>query len=223
MLTTRQSNQLGERITNCGLPLASFDLKNSASQADIVHEATQSTFSIWCPKDEQLDLFSAEMIVRDGTWDFLASVTWAKILGGLGKWVNEVEYEVSTPNLWAELRQVPEILAEAQSADASNAPFTPDEQAEVASRLGGIKQLVRDQFELTSEQLAAIDQRLDEVTEELRQQGRRTWLWTFYGATMSTFMTDEIPPHVIQTIVNTVGHAIAHIFGIGGPPPVISS
>lgn len=45
----------------------------------------------------------------------------------------------------------------------------------------------------------------------------------FYGAVMSTFMTDEIPPHVIQTVLTTVFHGIAHIFGFGGPPPIIST
>jgi len=40
---------------------------------------------------------------------------------------------------------------------------------------------------------------------------------------MSTFMTDEIPPHVVQTIVSTVVHGISHLFGFGGPPPIIST
>jgi predicted Zn-dependent protease with MMP-like domain len=45
----------------------------------------------------------------------------------------------------------------------------------------------------------------------------------FYGAVMSTFMTDEISPHVIQTVLSTVVHGIGHIFGFGGPPPVIGT
>jgi hypothetical protein len=40
---------------------------------------------------------------------------------------------------------------------------------------------------------------------------------------MSTFMTDAIPPHVIQTILVTVLHGIGHLFGVGGPPPMIST
>lgn len=63
---------------------------------------------------------------------------------------------------------MPKIMAAAQLADASNAPFTPGEQEEIASRLDEVKQLVRHQFELTSEQLAALDQRLDEVQEEAK-------------------------------------------------------
>lgn len=44
----------------------------------------------------------------------------------------------------------------------------------------------------------------------------------FYGGVMSTLMTDAVPPSVIQTVLTTVVHGIAHIFGIGGPPPVIT-
>jgi hypothetical protein len=144
-------------------------------------------------------------------------------MASLAAWAREVVYESGTPDFWTELQQVPEIMATAQAADASNAPFTPGEQAEISRRLDEIKNLVREKFDLTDEQLATMDQRLDEVKEEAKHQGRKTWLYTFYGAVMSTFMTDEIPPHVIQTIVTTVLHGIGHIFGIGGPPPIIST
>ena len=119
------------------------------------------------------------------------------------------------------MRQAPEILAATQAADASNAPFTPDEQAEISGRLDEIKNLVRDQFELTDEQLAAIDQRLDDAEEASKRLGRKDWIMMFYGAVISTGMTEAVPPSVIQTVLTTVLHGIAHIFGIGGTPPVI--
>ena len=43
----------------------------------------------------------------------------------------------------------------------------------------------------------------------------------FYGAVMSTFITDAVPATVIQTVLSTVVHGIAHIFG--GPPPIIGA
>lgn len=61
------------------------------------------------------------------------------------------------------------------------------------------------------------------TTTRKQHADRKMWLYTFYGAVMSTFMTDEIPPHVIQIIVTTIVHGIAHIFGIGGPPPIVST
>jgi uncharacterized membrane protein YraQ (UPF0718 family) len=119
------------------------------------------------------------------------------------------------------LQQVPEVVAAAQAADASNEPFTSDEQAEIGRRLDEVKQLVRDQFELTPEQLAALDQRLDDAKEAAKRLGRKDWAMLFYGAVISTGLTDAVPPHVIQTVLSTVLHGIAHIFGIGGLPPMI--
>lgn len=106
---------------------------------------------------------------------------------------------------------------------SGNTPFTANEQAEIARHLNEVKRLLRDQFELTGEQFASIDQRLDEAKEAARHTDRKTWLYTSYGAVMSTSMTDEIPPGVIQTVVSTVLHGIAHLFGIGRPPPIIST
>ena len=45
----------------------------------------------------------------------------------------------------------------------------------------------------------------------------------FYGAVMSAFIADAVPPTVIQTVLTTVVHGIAHIFGFGGLPPTIGT
>jgi hypothetical protein len=36
-------------------------------------------------------------------------------------------------------------------------------------------------------------------------------------------MTDAVPPGVIRIVLSAVLHGIAHIFGVGGPPPVIGT
>jgi hypothetical protein len=146
---------------------------------------------------------------------------WADVLEQAKYWADQVRYVAQTPDLWEELRRAPKILAAAQQGESGNTPFTPDEQAEIAHRLDEVKKLVRERFELTDDQLAAIDQRLDDALEAAKHTDRKPWLYTFYGAVMSTFMTDEIPPHVIQTIVITVLHGIGHLFGLGGLPPII--
>ena len=78
----------------------------------------------------------------------------------LSTWADEVRDETIGRDLWAGLRQVPQVVAASQAADASNAPFTNDEQSEISRKLDEIKKLVRARFELTDEQLATIDQRL---------------------------------------------------------------
>jgi hypothetical protein len=138
-------------------------------------------------------------------------------------WAAEIRYVTETTDLWAELKRVPEILAAAQAAEVSNQPFTADEQTEISRRLGEIKQLVREKFELTDDQLSAMDHTLDEVEGASKRLGRKDWLLMFYGAMMSVFLTDAVPPTVIQTALSTVVHGIAHLFGIGLPPSMITT
>jgi hypothetical protein len=226
MLTRRQRNAIFETLAENGLDPARCDLEEfemvGQRIATVRHEASDSRFRFW--PDDDLDFrYRADIKVGSVDSDLRSSYDWDQLIDVLTTWARDVRYEIATPDLWVALREVPQVVAAVQAADASNAPFTPDEQAEIADRLEEVKQLVREQFDLTSEQSAAIDQRLDEVKEESKHQGRKAWLYTFYGAVMSTFMTDEIPPHVVQTIVSTVVHGISHLFGFGGPPPIIST
>jgi hypothetical protein len=226
LLTKRQRNEIFEKVSACGLDPASCELQDPASRAATVaslrHEASGSSFTLR-PDHDQAGKHGASRSVGSADFGRCSACDWEQLMESLVAWAQEITYEAETPDLWAELQQVPEIMATAQAADASNAPFTPAEQAEISNRLDEIKQLVREQFELTDEQLAAIDQRLDDAEEASKRLGRKDWLLIFYGGLVSTFMTDAVPPSVIQTVLTTVVHGIAHIFGIGGPPPIIST
>lgn len=225
-LTRRHRNDIFEALQAKGVDPADCELDESwrpdnRSRIAIHHAPTKSMFRL-SPESSHYGFI---WYVRSGpnSDGRNACKNWEDVLEQLGYWAEEVQYVNNTPDFWAELQQVPEIMATSQAADASNAPFTPDEQTEISNRLDEVKQLIREKFELTDEQLAAIDQRLDDAEEAATHSDRKTWLYTFYGAVMSTFMTDEIPPQVIQTVVSTVLHGIAHLFGIGGAPPVITT
>jgi hypothetical protein len=191
---------------------------------EIAHAATSSVFELVLSPTGWNTEYHFRWDVGEGPslWDsFRALNSWDHVLEQVTGWAAEVQYVNDTPDFWEELKRTPQILASVEQAEIGDTPFVPGEQVEIGRRLDEVKQLVREKFELTDEQLAAIDQRLDDAKEAAKHTDRKTWLYTFYGAVMSTFMTDEIPPHVIQTIVTTVLHGIGHIFGISGPPPVI--
>jgi hypothetical protein len=219
-VTRRQRNEIFETLTDRGIDPKDCDL--DTEQGRVTHLPTESYFRF----AYLLHDYSTSWHVADGPHDSgwgTGGKSWAQVLEELAYWADEVRYVTDTPDFWAEMRQVPEVMAASQVADASNAPFTADEQAEIARRLDEVKQLVRDQFELTSEQLATVDQRLDDAEHASKRLGRKDWMLMFYGGVMSTFITDAVPPSVIQTVLTTVLHGIAHFFGIGGPPPIIST
>ena len=84
---------------------------------------------------------------------------------------------------------------------------------EIANQLDGIKHQVREGFQLTFEQLSAVNERLDEAKRASERLGRKDWLLMFYGAIVSTAVTDAVPPGAVQTVLTMVIHGIAHIFG----------
>jgi hypothetical protein len=227
ILTMRLRNDIFETITAHGLDPASTKLTDRTlssgwgDEVEIVHQPARSRFNVW--RNQQSDKYNVNMVVGGADLVGWTSVSWPQVMDALATWADEVKYEIDTPDLWAELKRVPQVLAASQATDASNAPFTPNEQSEISGKLDEIKKLVRERFELTDEQLAVIDERLDDAKEASTRLGRKDWILMFYGSVMSTFMTDAVPPTVIQTVLTTVVHGIAHIFGFGGPPPIISS
>jgi hypothetical protein len=162
-------------------------------------------------------------VAGDGPLEDRDGLSWYRLKERVEAWLREVRTDLEMPDRWAELKQVAAVLGTAQSDGASNAPFTADEQAEISRQLDEIKNIVRANFELTSEQFAVIDKRLDEAKEASERVGRKDWVLIFYGAVMSTLMTDAVPPGVIQTVLATMVHGIAHIFGLGGPSPIITA
>jgi hypothetical protein len=180
--------------------------------------------SIFAVKEEPTR-YLYQWLVADGPNSGASNAcqNWEDVLEQLGYWAEEIRYVSDTPDLWAELQHLPEVMATAQDTGASNALFTSSERAEIARSLDDIRQLVRERFELTSEQLAAIDERLNEAEKASNRLGSKDWVMAFYGGMMSTFMTDAVPPAVIQTVLTTLVHGVAHIFGVGGPPPIVTA
>jgi hypothetical protein len=226
MLTRRQRNSIFETLAANGLDPAHCDLEDSyqtpGSHVSVSHEPSGSRFRLW--PDHDLDgRYNASMVVGPADLGRRSSCDWDQLIDLLASWASEVRYETHAPDLWTELRQVSLVLTASQVPDAGNEPFTPDEQAEISRRFDGVKQLVRERFELTDEQLAAIDQRLDDAGQASARLGRKDWAMMLYGAVMSTLVTDAVPPNVIHAVLGAIVHGIAHIFGIGGPPPVITA
>ncbi len=101
---------------------------------------------------------------------------------------------------------------------AGNTPFTPAESAEIAKQLRAIRQSVRMNYQLSADQLSAIDQRMQEAEDASRRLGRKDWKSVFYGGVFSMIINDAIPPDVAQHIFTGVLHGISHLLGVGVPP-----
>jgi hypothetical protein len=187
----------------------------------IFHARSKSAFQFW-PDNSPNERYLACLVVGAAESGSCSSCTWDQILDAIAEWAREVRYEMDTPDLWAELTRLPEILTAVQGAEAVNAPFTQAEQAEISTRLDVIKEYVSERFELTAAQMSAIEQGLDQVNEASTRVGRKDWMVMVNGTLLSLITSEMVPPHVIQSVFHILIAGIGHIFGVGGPPPVIT-
>jgi hypothetical protein len=223
-LAKGQRNEIFETIAVAsGLDPQSFTFISVGYPVEIRHESSRSLFEIISKSGQYYEY--TMRVGPPGRQDpsSYERASWIGVIGNLARWASEVAYE-AMPDLWKELRKVPRVLGAAQTADASNAPFTPDERAEISTRIDQVKDAVeRENPELTVEQLSTIEQTLDEVKEGSTRVGRKDWVMLANGALLSLIVNDLVPSHVVQSVFSMLITGIGHLFGVGGPPPVITS
>lgn len=108
-----------------------------------------------------------------------------------------------------------------QHQEKANTPFTRDEQGQIAAQVLAIKRQLAEQFELSSEQIAQVDEKLDEVAEAGTRMARKDWLVYFLGTVTALIITATVTAGVGEHIFTMVIHALGHLFTGGSAPPQI--
>jgi hypothetical protein len=209
-----------EVLRENGVDPADCSLDADTAPIRLHHHPTGSKFNFV----DHGDNWEINFEVMDGPHDSYSEVeSWNSVLAELDEWASEVKYVNEHADLWAELEATPRVLAAAQAADASNAPFTADEQAEIFKRIDEITEAAQEKFALTDEQSAAVNETLHEVKEAVTRVGRKDWIMLANGALLSLILNDLVPAQAVRGIISMLVTGIGHIFGIGGLPPVIGS
>jgi len=147
------------------------------------------------------------------------NLAWPELLSLVEIWARKAhelaEKYAATPDLWAQLRQSKELLAGQQHF--ANTPFTQLERAEISNQIQQVGEYIKTTYELTGEQLAAVEDLLDHAEQASRRMGRKDWLVLFNGALFSLLLSDLVPSQAVQHILWMTLHGLGHLFGIGGP------
>ncbi len=239
VLQKSQRNDLFRAIEQSGVPLAEFELRASTVNGQEVnpcividHRHSQSYFAVEpLPKGyfgifgrlddgeklssdtQRAAQFFLELKLRASN-----KTSWPDVPPLAKKWAQKIievaEKYANTPDLWTELGQSKRLLAVLHE----NIVFTKAEQAQVSNQMQQIKAYILTTYELTTEQLSDVEERLDHVEEASRRLGRKDWLVLFNGAFFSLMLADLIPPQAVQHILTLAFQGIGHLFGLGGPP-----
>jgi hypothetical protein len=155
---------------------------------------------------------------RRADFSYRNSVTWDELRGSLPDWIAEIEYNISTPDFWEELKASREAITAVDAADTGNAPFTQAEQDQITAAFASSKLIARERYSLTEEQFASIERKLDEMVETSRTMGRKDWINLVGSAGFSLIVGSLFTPEVVQHVLGTAFRGIAHIFGLDFPP-----
>jgi hypothetical protein len=143
---------------------------------------------------------------------------WRFMYAALSHWLENIERERSSPNLWAELNKQRELFAATEPSgrqgDESNAPFTAEEQAQVATQLNEIKEVLVQNHQADRR---ALESRIEYLREASTRMGRRDWLNIFVGTIFSWALTGLAPPEGVREVLALAAHGLGHLFGGGVP------
>jgi hypothetical protein len=197
-----------------------FHFHYSPRTATIEHKPTGSKFKVLEELNTAMAPFSLRWHVKDGprSEPIGSHGTWEDVLEAVIFWAGEVKYVAEESDLWAELQTSQELLS---GEDLDNTTFTLEQQAEIARRIEEVKAQAREAPELTAEQLAGIDQKLDDLRDASKRVKSKDWLVMLYGYAFGMIANDLVPAHVVQGLITSVITGLGHIFGLGGVPPFL--
>ena len=235
MLGKVHRNRIYDFVVKSGLDPAEFKLTVTTVKAVISHVSGSTYEAVRkSPKMREAysravgaipvvrDRYVTKAIVADGSQKTDHNVLGVhSLMTDIREWVDEVGQVAKAPDYWAEMQSNRKFIAGIQRKDSGNAPFTQDEQRQIAAQLQEMKKQVRAQFELTSEQIAQVDEKLDEAAEASKRMGRKDWLIYFLGTTTALIITATVIAGVGEHIFNVVIHGLANLFTDGSIPPQI--
>jgi hypothetical protein len=144
----------------------------------------------------------------------------SSVISLIQQWAIEIRKVAETPDYWAEMQASRELITDMQRrTDADNTPFTENEQIQVAAQLQAIKDQLREQFELTNEQMEQVEQRLDEAAEASKRMGRKDWIIYFLGTISALIITATVTGGVGEHIITMFFQAIGYLITGSGKPP----
>ena len=233
LLNKRDRNRIYQTIKDKEFEPAEFELEDTGESVTITHNSG-STFEIY----PEVQLYRAAAANEPGVkratgrYEYKYNVVEGEHATGtthyiytirdlyITEWLDEIRETVGVPDFWDELKRGRQLVAEIQQ-ESGNSPFTDYERRQIVAQLQAIKAQVGEQFELTSEQIAQVNERLDEVAEASERMGRKDWLIYFLGTITALIIAATITSGMGDHIFTTVIQGIAHMF-IGGtePPPL---
>jgi hypothetical protein len=220
LFTKPERNEIYDAIARSDLDPVECDLEVSQSSAVLTHKSGSCLEFRVNTNGTKFRVHSVIADVSDKRDEIGLEISW--VAPYVTDWANSVKEGIELIDLWADIRRGQEILSDIEGVDSGNTSFTQDEQKQIAAQLQEVKKELKEQFELSSEQMTRIDERLDQAVEASTRMGRKDWLLLFGGTVFNLIVTDTVTSGVAGHIFTMVIQGLIHLFGTGGPPQVLT-
>jgi hypothetical protein len=124
------------------------------------------------------------------------------------RWLQDIEKDLATPDLFAEIGKPPQISSLAEEDD--NRLFDASEQAEIAKWGAELKAHAPEQYGLEGEQLTSLEEKIDYLIEASGRMGRKDWIILAVGYIGTTVLDSGVKEQILQGLAVAVGHLFGH-------------
>ncbi len=215
-MTKLKKNLIFKAIQDAALDPREFELEEIDTEVRLKHKWSTSYFIF----GGDASRYVTRYVVGDGPdWPFDV-YSWEALMSRISTWLTQVKLDLSTPDLWAELRGEAELLGGASGEASGNTPFTPEEQKEIVRRLREVEANVNRTYSLSKPEMEIFDARIDYLVDAAGRLGRIDWRNAVVGAILGYVLFAALPPESARSMFltfMTLLRALSHFFGHGLP------
>jgi hypothetical protein len=201
-------------VTASGLYLGDFSYDSAAWPSGVIIHHAPSDSECRITKYEGL-LYIETKLGDDPSSGAKTGSDFLEIVDEVARWAIEIPEWMGASDLWKSIPESSAVPGDL-TPNSANTPFTSGEQAAISAQLKAIAESVKENYELTAEQSAKLDEKFEEAETASRRMGRKDWGLLFGGAVFSLILADVITPGVAGNILMMIEHGLGHLFG--GPP-----
>lgn len=220
-----ERNQFYDSIINAELEPAEFNLKDTGNKVTITH-SSGSTFKF--SRRLVKKVYGAALYEYDLTASVAEGRTLIDTVSDIhtvlniyySTWLDEIRLTIGVPDYWEDMKRRRHLLAEIKQ-ESMNAPFTSDEQEQIAAQLQEVTRKLEKQFELTTEQVERIEEWRNEVVDASTRMGRKDWIIYLLGTITALTIAATVPAGIGEHIFAMVIQGLGHLFTGGSEPPQI--
>lgn len=131
--------------------------------------------------------------------------SWHGVVERIAEWVAVLNQDLSYTDLWSTLVS--------DDARDDNSPFTANERRSIADRAASIKADAQSRYQLTDDQMTALENKLDYLVGASKRMGRLDWRNLVAGVFLEMVREAVLPQETTTSVLNHLFTAIGHMHG----------